>query len=356
MTFYFKRGNTYNVTANGQMDIQEILPVGTYTVKFNMMEGVYYLEQVSDFDAPSKIYGNTVQVADRILNTFDTRPNATGVMLSGEQGSGKTLQSEIISINARERGIPTFVINSALYGEGFNTFMQSIEQPVVVLFDEFEKVYDDDEQQALLTLLDGVYPTKKLFVLTCNDKYRVNKHMKNRPGRIFYHLEYTGLDVEFVREYCQDNLIEKGHIEGVERLSMLFAEFNFDMLKALVEEMNRYNETPQEALKMLNAKPDNSENQIFDFTLEVAGKVLSDEKLYDTRWRGNPLQAKILINHMTDEKDEDGDFVFDTIEFTPANLVNVDAQSGTFMFTNEDGAKLSLKKQIAVGYNYDLLY
>ena len=356
MTHYIKRGNTYNVTANAQMDIQSILPVGTYTVKFNPMEGFFYLEQVSDFEAPGKIYGDTVKVADRILNTFDTRPNATGVMLSGEQGSGKTLQAEIISINARKRGVPTFVINSALAGEAFNTFMQSIEQDIVVLFDEFEKVYDDQEQQALLTLLDGVYPTKKLFVLTCNDKYRVNKHMKNRPGRIFYHLEYKGLDVEFVREYCQDNLIEKGHIEGVERLSMLFAEFNFDMLKALVEEMNRYGETPQEALKMLNAKPDNSENQFFDFTLEVGGEVLGEDKLYDTRWRGNPLQASILINHMTDEVDSDGDPEYDMVTFTPANLVKVDAQSGTFQFVNEDGDKLSLKKQVAAGYNYDLLY
>ncbi|HRZ82907.1 MAG TPA: hypothetical protein P5069_10620, partial [Candidatus Hydrogenedentes bacterium] len=45
--------------------------------------------------------------------------------------------------------------------EAFNTFMQAIEQPLVVLFDEFEKVYDDQEQQALLTLLDGVYPSNK---------------------------------------------------------------------------------------------------------------------------------------------------------------------------------------------------
>lgn len=356
MTFYIKNGNTYSVTANEQLDIQNTLPVGTYTVKFDQMKGVFYLEQVKDFTAPGKIYGDTPMLTSRILETFDKRPNATGVMLSGEQGSGKTLQAELIAIEAQAAGIPTVVINAAWCGEAFNTFMQAIEQPLVVLFDEFEKVYDDQEQQALLTLLDGVYPSKKLFVLTCNDKYRVNKHMKNRPGRLFYHLEYKGLDVAFVREYCQDNLIEKGHIESVERLSMLFAEFNFDMLKALVEEMNRYGETPQEALKMLNAKPDNSENQFFDFTLEVDGSVLGEDKLYDTRWRGNPLQASILINHQTDEVDSDGDPEYDTVIFTPTNLVKVDAQSGTFQFVNEDGAKLSLKKQVAAGYNYDLLY
>lgn len=350
MTFYIKRGNTYNVTANEQLDIKETLPVGTYTVKLSL-EG-FYLEMVDDFEAPSKIYGDTTKVAHKILDTFASRTNATGVLLSGEQGSGKTLQGEVISIEARDRGIPTFVINSAFYGEAFNTFMQSIEQPIIVLFDEFEKVYDDGEQQALLTLLDGVYPTKKLFVLTCNDKYRVNKHMKNRPGRIFYHLEYKGLGIDFITEYSQDNLKNKDHVDSVARVSMLFAEFNFDILKALIEEMNRYNETAAEAMKMLNARPENSDFQYFDFDLEVDGKVLPDDKLFDKTWRGNPLQANIAINHQTDEVDEDGDPDYDTVLFTSSNITKVDAQSGTFLYVNADGAKLSLKKRVPVVTSY----
>ena len=350
MTFYIKRGNTYGVTANEQLDIKNILPVGTYTVKLSL-EG-FYLEMVDDFTAPPKIYGDTVKVSHKILDTFESRTNATGVLLSGEQGSGKTLQGEIISIEARERGIPTFVINSAFAGEAFNTFMQSIEQPIVVLFDEFEKVYDDAEQQALLTLLDGVYPTKKLFVLTCNDKYRVNKHMKNRPGRIFYHLEYKGLGVEFITEYSKDNLKNQDHVESVARLSLLFSEFNFDILKALIEEMNRYDETAAEAMKMLNARPENSEYQYFDFALEVGGKTLGKEDLYETTWRGNPLQNSINISYLTEALDDDGDREYETVLFTSSNLTKVDAQSGTFMFVNADGEKLALKKQVPVVTTY----
>ena len=85
----------------------------------------------------------------------------------------------------------------------------------MVLFDEFEKVYDSDEQEEMLTLLDGVFPSKKLFVLTCNDKWRVNQHMRNRPGRIFYMLDFTGLDEDFVVEYCHDNLKNLANIDGV---------------------------------------------------------------------------------------------------------------------------------------------
>jgi hypothetical protein len=42
-----------------------------------------------------------------------------------------------------------------------------------------------------------------------NDKFKVNQHMRNRPGRIFYMIEYKGLDKQFIREYCQDRLDAK---------------------------------------------------------------------------------------------------------------------------------------------------
>jgi hypothetical protein len=52
----------------------------------------------------------------------------------------------------------------------------------------------------MLTLLDSVYPSKKLFWLTCNDKWRVNFNMKNHPSRVYYMLDFGGLDETFMRE------------------------------------------------------------------------------------------------------------------------------------------------------------
>jgi len=63
--------------------------------------------------------------------------------LVGEKGSGKTLLAKYISIAAaKERGIPTIVINHPFHGDEFNLFMQSIQEPVIVLMDEFEKIHD----------------------------------------------------------------------------------------------------------------------------------------------------------------------------------------------------------------------
>lgn len=142
-----------------------------------------------------------------------------------------------------------------LYGETFNTFLQSIKQPTIVLFDEFEKVYEGHgEQEALLTLLDGVYPSKKLFLLTCNNKNHIDSHFRNRPGRVYYTLDFTGLGADFVQEYCNDNLNPefRSKAAGVVAVAKMFERFNMDMLKAMVEEINRYGESAQDVLKYLN--------------------------------------------------------------------------------------------------------
>ena len=59
-----------------------------------------------------------------------------------EKGSGKTLLAQHTSIlAAKEHGIPTIVVNKPWFGDNFNSFIQSISQPLIIFFDEFEKVH-----------------------------------------------------------------------------------------------------------------------------------------------------------------------------------------------------------------------
>jgi hypothetical protein len=249
-----------------------------------------------------------------------------------------------------EEGIPTIVINAPWHGDRFNSLIQSIDQPCMVLFDEFEKVYDSDQQQAILTLLDGVFPSKTLFVITCNDKWRIDSHMRNRPGRIFYMLDFKGLEVNFIREYCEDNLNNKSHIDTVCKFSVIFSSFNFDMLKALVEEMNRYDESPAEAMRMLNAKPEYGENSSYEVQLILNGAQTGG----DTRWRGNPLMQEFSIDYISG-KDDDGDDNWETLRVSPSDLKKVDTDQGVFVFTVPNGL-LRLQRERVKDYGYSHLF
>ena len=350
MSYFLKSGNTYRVASDEAMDIHRVLPAGNYVIKINEMSGELYLEHIDSFTIPNKIYGNCLKNTDKIIRTFMDRDNATGVMMTGEKGSGKTLLTKNVSIELAKQGVPTIVINAPWHGDKFNTFIQNIEQPCAILFDEFEKTYDRDEQESILTLLDGVFPSKKLFMITCNDKWRVDIHMRNRPGRIYYMLDFKGLDETFIREYCGDNLNNKVHIETIVNVGSLFAEFNFDMLKALVEEMNRYNESPQEALEMLNAKPE------FDTGTEYSIKIIHNgmeiKRSHLEKFEGNPLQPKgVQIEFDTDPDDDDSEYIWKT--FKPDALIHVDGRKGEFTF-QDNGTTVTLTRIEKVMYRmYD---
>lgn len=340
MSYFLKSGSTYRVASDEAMDIHRMLPAGNYVVKINEMSGELYLETIEDFSIPSKIYGNCLKNTDKIIRSFMDRNNATGVMMTGEKGSGKTLLTKNVAIQLAKQGVPTIVINQPWHGDKFNTFIQNIEQPCAILFDEFEKTYDRDEQESILTLLDGVFPSKKLFMITCNDKWRVDSHMRNRPGRIYYMLDFRGLDADFIREYCNDNLNNKVHIETIVNVGSLFSEFNFDMLKSLVEEMNRYNESPQEALEMLNAKPE------FDGGTEYAMKIVHNGREVKSGRRetfeGNPLQPKgVEIEFDADPDDEDSEYIWKV--FKPDALIHVDGRKGEFTF-KDNGTTVTLTR------------
>jgi hypothetical protein len=269
------------------------------------------------------------------------------------------LLAKNLAIEAAKRlSIPCIVINAPWVGDKFNAFMQMIEQPCMVLFDEFEKVYDAEDQEKALTLLDGVFPSKKLFVLTCNDKWRIDSHMRNRPGRLFYMLDYKGLDANFIMEYCNDNLKPEllKHAEKLCQIASLFAQFNFDMLKATVEEMNRYDEAPEDALRMLNVKPEFDSGNKFSMKVIKDGEEVKATDMERHEWTGNPLQGQVQVHIKKYEEiaDEDGDFDWDwsAVKFNASDIKKIDSQTGKFVFANPDGVQLVLSKVQEKSYSY----
>jgi len=293
-----------------QKDLKDLIPPGVYQVNEMPFGGPIYLKRTDDFNMPKKLYGETVKMSERIMNTHLSRETSTGILLVGEKGSGKSLLAKHLSVSAIAKGWPVITITSPWHGDKFVAFLESIKQECVVLFDEFEKVYDSETQERMLSLFDGLTNTKKMFILTCNKKEKIDENMINRPGRIYYNITFGGLSPEFIEEYCNDKMAPRDQqkIDEIVGISYLFNAFSFDMLQAFVEERNRYpNDDFDEIMRLLNVRPDIYESYVRynyeTFESETGNKVVfagDDSKRPEGRYvEGNPMKHRQIFIYGT---------------------------------------------------------
>lgn len=264
MSNYLMQGDIINVTSTGSMQMHTTLPVGVYTVEIPPMQGPH-LKRIHDLEAPGKIYGSSEGIINRIVSTYMDRSHSTGVLLAGIKGTGKTMIARGVCNTLAALEIPTIVIPPTMVFPQVVDFIDTIDCPCVVLFDEIDKIGrstddDDDEagqsQNCLLGLFDGISNCKRLYILTANDTNRINPQLLNRPGRIYYKVMFGCLDDDTITEYCDEKLINKEIIKDIQQIATRIRDFSFDILQAIVEECNRYGVTPKEACKYLNVSPD----------------------------------------------------------------------------------------------------
>ena len=91
----------------------------------------------------------------------------------------------------------------------------------------------------MLTLFDGLYMGKKLFIITCNELRKLNDFLVNRPGRFHYHFRFAYPNDAEVTEYLQDNIAKEfwGEIPAVAEFAKK-VDLNYDCLRAIAFELN----------------------------------------------------------------------------------------------------------------------
>lgn len=274
-------GNTFQIYGDS-LKTYEKLPAGTYEVGFSKFSG-FFLTAHNDLTVnEDKVYGCTEQKVQKVLRSFSKVDRNFGVILSGRKGIGKSLFARILAVHARQLEIPLILVNE--YVPGIANFLSSIEQEVIVLFDEFEKTFTSDgkstPQEELLPLFDGLDGGKKLFVITCNEINKLNSYLLNRPGRFHYHFILTNPNPDEIREYMTDKLDEQYHplIKKVVSFSA-HADLTYDILRAIAFELNN-GYSFEETLADLNISKEGTPR--FDVFAEFADgskSTSSDERI-----------------------------------------------------------------------------
>ena len=266
-------GSRYQVYGEDVKTYQQ-LPVGTYLVNFNPMSG-FYLSIRTDLEVTEdKIYGTSSYKINKVMKSYDAMAHRNfGVLLSGQKGIGKSLFVRLLAEESIKKGLP--VVTVTMYVPGIANFIASIDQDCVVIFDEFEKTFaikeDENQQDELLSLFDGMDGGHKLFVVTCNDLEHMSQYMLNRPGRFHYHFTMTPPTPEEVEEYMKDKLAPEYHhnIHDVVNLANI-VDMPYDYLRAIAFELNQ-GYTLKEAMSDLNIT--RTDDTRFEVTVILSNKL-----------------------------------------------------------------------------------
>lgn len=207
------------------------------------------LERIDDsFTFNFKIYDlDCEDVVARVIKTWTSKLFAEsnknlGVIFNGLKGTGKTIAAKMLS---NRTGMPVIVIHKPM--GGMLEFIQSLCFECVILIDEAEKTFKEEEE-VLLKMIDGVYNnTRKLYILTTN-KLCVDENLLGRPGRIRYIKEFSNLSAKAINAVIEDNLMDMSLKEGILRLVDSLEISTIDILKSIIEECNITGQVPEDQI------------------------------------------------------------------------------------------------------------
>lgn len=237
--------------------IKDLLEPRVYTLKYHPMMGFYLKIKYDLMPIESVVFGSAVSRAEKVIHTYLTRDKKTGVLFTGQKGSGKTLTMNMIANIAISRlALPVIVIEDKFVGSSFVDFIEDLGE-CVVIFDEFAKTYrgedNESDQEKLLGLFDGISKAKRLILATENDEKQINEFFIARPGRFYYHFKYGKLESSMISDVCGYHKINDAATKEIINIARGQSIFSFNILDSIIQEHQRYpDEKINELVKEMN--------------------------------------------------------------------------------------------------------
>lgn len=279
----------YNKTSE-----QDYLNSAIYSLRIDKKGDLFLLKIDDKFTFDFKIYGLERSFIDRVKKSYSNTRGNFGVLLNGVKGTGKSVTAKILS---NELNLPVIMV-SAKYA-GLSNFLLDIHQDVVVLIDEYEKIYSNDDYNdfrevqsgeeiqgdtSLLSVMDGVQTCKyrRFFILTTNHTW-IDSNLLNRPGRLRYVRSFGDLSKEQILEIMDDMLLYPEWRNDILSFMKPLKIITADIVKAIVSEVNIFNENPNECCKDLNVENKDIEYTVYTVEGDKKHTITTEAKYADIR-------------------------------------------------------------------------
>ena len=232
-------------------EVGKLLP-GVYNYQENMV--AWWLEKEGErFEFPFKVYSASDHIIERVCAYWKINGGNLGVLMNGIRGAGKTMTAQLIGNRlVEDMGVPVLVVREPV---PLKKVLDSLEQPVLVIFDEFEKTHEKEDQQTLLSTVDGmsrsVYP--RLFLFTTNTR-DIEENFTDRPSRIHYRFEFQRVADEIIEGLMDDSLPEdlQQYRSDISHYLKTRKICTIDIVKAVIAEVVTFREPPTDFGEYLN--------------------------------------------------------------------------------------------------------
>lgn len=258
-----KSSNNYRIAEVSQQ--MEKLPVAIYKYQLDVFEQPFLTEISEKFELPGRVFETERAFIDRVKKSWANTQGNMGILLNGVKGTGKSITAKIIS---NEMNVPVILV--PFRHKSLVSFINEIQQDVIVFIDEYDKIFDRYDN-TLLSVMDGVLNTKHrvMFLLTSNEMY-LDKNMLQRPSRIRYVKTYSDLDLNTIIEVVDSSLqypeFRDATIKFISRLGII----TIDLVKSIVQEVNIHQEEPEAFKDVFNISDGNK--QLFNVYKVENGK------------------------------------------------------------------------------------
>lgn len=197
-------------------------------------DNIHTIPYLNKFITPKLIWGDVEERAALIWNDFILGEGNCGALLTGNAGTGKTLLAELVCNIAINNGLMVILLSEIKVNVKVIQFLSQLNN-VVLLFDEYAKLVDFNDEKFLLNMMSSL-SSKKLFLLTENHT-NISQYILNRPGRIKYHFSYPKLEQSMFYDYVNHH-INSSHrfYRDIIDLYNSCTTFSFDHLQTLVDE------------------------------------------------------------------------------------------------------------------------
>lgn len=276
-----KRGDGHYPFQEEEGSVLEFLTPGIYTLEQSMI-GLFLNRQFDAFSFEHKIYGVNENFINRCVATYKETQRNLGILLNGTKGTGKTVTAKIL---ANTFGLPVILVDNVYNGHAFKFLSDNIRQDVVILFDEFEKTVSKEEQEKMLTFMDGISSdtNRKIFILTSNT-LNIDGNLLSRPSRVRYHKSFGNLSLEVLEEVATDMLGQDVmHFkESLLEVLQSFSIITMDNVVQFINELNIHKIEPKELVMDFNI----CRNSIITRFVEIT----DSKEVIIAKWHDHPQE------------------------------------------------------------------